>query len=234
MSDLAEYFSLVKDHPEMFRNPPGAGLEILLQESEIRQAEEYVAEKLRKSGKPVEWAQVGVAFKDPYLVLLRDAVRFPDGTLGTYLRSAPAADDFPGVAILPVWQGQVLLIRHFRHATRTWHLEIPRGFGMDPDARQSAGQELREEIGADEITLIDLGEAYPDASADNGTICYFYASVAKYGKPERQEGITDILPTPVAEFERMIRDGELKDGFLLMAYGLARAKNIDLVSGVAG
>jgi|SRR5580704_10463282 ADP-ribose pyrophosphatase len=89
MSNLAEYFSLVKDHPEMFHNPPGAGLEILLQESEIRQAEEYVAEKLRKAGKPVEWAQVGVAFEDPYLVLLRDAVRFPDGTLGTYLRSAP-------------------------------------------------------------------------------------------------------------------------------------------------
>jgi ADP-ribose pyrophosphatase len=233
MSDLAEYFSLVKDHPEMFRNPPGAGLEILLQESEIRQAEEYVAEKLRKAGRPVEWAQVGVAYKDQYLFLLRDAVRFPDGTLGTYLRSAPAPDDFPGVAILPVWQGQVLLIRHFRHATRAWHLEIPRGFGMDPDARQSARQELIEEIGADEITLVDLGEAYPDASADNGTICYFYASVGKYGKPEAQEGITDILPTPVAEFERMIRDGELKDGFLLMAYGLAKAKNLNLASGLA-
>jgi hypothetical protein len=104
---------------------------------------------------------------------------------------------------------------------------------MDPDARQSARQELIEEIGADEITLVDLGEAYPDASADNGTICYFYASVGKYGKPELQEGITDILPTPVTEFERMIRDGELKDGFLLMAYGLAKAKNLNLASGVA-
>jgi hypothetical protein len=49
---------------------------------------------------------------------------------------------------------------------------------MDPDARQSARQELIEEIGADEITLVDLGEACPDASAYNSTICYFYASVA--------------------------------------------------------
>lgn len=231
MSDLAGYFALVKARPELFYNPPG-GIEILLQESEIHQAEEHVAEKLRKAGAPPEWAQVGVAFKDQYFEILRDAVRFPDGSLGTYIRSVPSLNPFPGVAILPVWQGQVLLIRHFRHGARTWLLEIPRGFGMGPDPRQSARQELIEEIGAAEISLVDLGEANPDGSGSS-VVAFFYASVGSYGQPELGEGITDIVPTPVPDFERMIGGGELKDGFLLMAYGLARAKNLDLASGVA-
>jgi ADP-ribose pyrophosphatase len=226
VSDLTEYLSLVKARPELFRNPPGAAFEILLQESAIRQAEKRAAEGLQKAGAPAEWAQVGVVFRDQYVLLLRDAVRFPDGSLGTYIRTVPPEHSFPGVVILPVWRNQVLLIRHFRHATRAWHLEIPRGFGTDPDARQSARHELEEEIGAGEIKLVDLGETYPDAGMDSSSVVFFYASIDSYGKPELHEGITDILPTPVSEFERMIRDGELKDGYLLTAYGLAKARNL--------
>jgi ADP-ribose pyrophosphatase len=226
VSDLAEYFSLVEARPELFRNPPGAAFEILLQESEIHEAEKRAAERLQKAGAPAEWAQVGVAFRDQYVLLLRDAVRFPDGSLGTYIRTVQPEHSFQGVVVLPVWQDQVLLIRHFRHATRTWHLEIPRGFGMDPDARQSATNELKEEIGAAGIKLVDLGETYPDAGIDSSSVAFFYASIDSYGKPELHEGITDILPTPVSELERMTRDGELKDGYLLTAYGLAKARNL--------
>lgn len=226
VSDLAAYFALVKARPELFRNPPGAGFEILLEESEIHQAEERAAGRLKEAGAPTEWAQVGVAFRDQYVLLLRDAVRFPDGSLGTYIRTVPPQHSFQGVVILPVWQSQVLLIRHFRHATRAWHLEIPRGFGMDPDVQQSARYELAEEIGAVDISLVDLGETYPDSGIDSSSVAFFYANIGSYGKPELHEGITDILPTPVPEFERMIRDGKLKDGYLLAAYGLAKARNL--------
>lgn len=226
MSDLAAYFSLVTSRPELFSNPPGAGFEILLKEAEIQQAQKHAAEKLEKSGAPAEWAQVGVAFRDQYVLILRDAVRFPDGSLGTYIRSVPPAGSFPGVVVLPVWQGQVLLVRHFRHATRTWHLELPRGFGMSADIRDSARRELMEEIGASEIRLSNLGASYPDAGMDSSYVAFFYADIGSFGKPELHEAITDILPTPVDEFERMIRDGELTDGFLLAAYGLAKARNL--------
>lgn len=226
VSDLAAYFSLVKARPELFRNPPGASFEILLQESEIHQAEEFAAERLQQAGAPTEWAQVGVAFRDQYVLLLRDAVRFPDGSLGTYIRTVPPQHSFQGVVILPVWQGQVLLIRHFRHATRTWHLELPRGFGMGPDVQQSARHELLEEIGAADISLVDLGESYPDSGMGSSSVAFFYARIGSYGKPELHEGITNILPTPISEFERMIRESELKDGYLLAAYGLAKARNL--------
>lgn len=226
MADLAAYLSLVQSRPELFDNPPGAGFVILLEETQIQEAEETVAQKLRAVGAPAEWAEVGVAFQDQYLLLLRDAVRFADGSLGTYIRTVPDEESFPGVVILPLWRSQVLLVHHFRHATRAWHLELPRGFGSDPDPRISARRELIEEVGAAEIRLVHLGDSYPDAGSDSSRVAYFLADVDSYGRPEVREGITDIMPTPVAEFQRMISDGELEDGYLLAAYGLARAKNL--------
>ncbi len=226
MSDRAQYFALVKAHPELFRNPDGAGFRILLEEAEIAEAERTVADQLAKHGAPAAWAEVGVAFQDQYLLLLRDAVRFTDGSLGTYIRMVDPDGSFPGVVIMPVWQGQVLLIRHFRHATRQWHLEIPRGFGMDADAEVSARRELAEEISASGIRLVELGNMYPDAGAESSVVALFFAEVQSYGTADSHEGITDILPTPLAAFEQMIADGDLTDGYLLAAYARAKAKHL--------
>jgi ADP-ribose pyrophosphatase len=226
MSDRAAYRALMVSRPDLFRNPEGAGTTILLDDEEIRQAEEHIAEQLRKRGAPAEWAEVGVAFRDQYLFLIRDAVRFSNGSLGTYLRTVDPEQSFPGVVMLPVWQGKVLLIRHFRHASRAWHLEVPRGFGMDADPSVSALRELTEEIGASDVRLVELGHVYQDAAADDTPVAFFYAEVGSFGNPETDETITDILPTDISEFERMIREGELKDGFLLTAYGLAKAKGV--------
>jgi ADP-ribose pyrophosphatase len=222
-----DYFALVKARPDLFRNPDDAAFKILLDEAEIGQAEAYMAGKLTERGAPAEWAQVGVAYQDQYLYLLRDAVRFADGSLGTYIRSVdPEPDGCPGVAMLPVWQGQVLLIRHFRHGTRAWHLEIPRGFGSDSDPEVSARAELTEEIGAAEVTLTNMGELYSDAGSDGAPVILFYAEIGSYGGPELEEGISEIRPTPLADFERMIADGDLHDGYLLAAYARAKARHL--------
>jgi ADP-ribose pyrophosphatase len=226
VTDRADYFALVSARPELFRNPEGAGFVILLDEADISQAEAQTAGQLTKFGAPKEWAEVGVAFRDQYVLLLRDAVRFADGSLGTYIRTVAPQNSFQGVAILPVWRRQVLLIRHFRHATRAWHLEIPRGIGTAPDAEVTARRELAEEIGASGIKIRGLGETYPDTGAGSSAVALFYAEVDSYGTPEIHEGITAILPTPLAEFERMIADGELSDGFLLAAYARAKARNL--------
>jgi hypothetical protein len=41
-------------------------------------------------------------------------------------------------------------------------------------------------------------------------VAFFPANVDSFGKPELGEAITDIMPTPVAEFERSISHGELE------------------------
>ena len=226
MSSRSDYFALVRQRPQEFVNPQGAAFEILLEEGEIQRAEEQAGQRLVAAGLPPEWASVGVAFRDQYVTILRDAVRYVDGTLGTYIRMWDSHPEFRGVVVLPVWQEKVLLVRHFRHATRAWHLEIPRGFGSSEDAASGARRELEEEVGATVSRLVELGDVYPDAGAMGGRVALFLGEVESYGDGEAKEGITEILPTPVSEFERMIAAGELTDGFLLAAYARAKTRGL--------
>lgn len=216
----------MQSRPELFTNPPGAGFEILLDEAGIRDAETQAAARLQQAGAPPGWSEVGMAFRDQYILILRDAVRYVDGTLGTYIRMVSSFPGGVGVVILPVWQGKVLLINHFRHATRRWHLEIPRGFGPGPDPQRDAEREPQEEVGAEGVTLTGLGNTYPDTGTTDSQVALFYAEVDSYGKPELNEGITDIRPTPLAEFELMIANANLEDGCLLAAYAQAKARNL--------
>jgi hypothetical protein len=55
----------------------------------------------------------------------------------------------------------------------------------------------------------------------------FYTEIEAYGDAELQEGITEILPTPVPEVERMIREHEITSITLLVTY--TRAKLLRLL-----
>jgi ADP-ribose pyrophosphatase len=236
MESREAYRALIAARPELFENPEGAPFEILTDEAAIREAELARATELKHHPEySLDWARVGIVFKDQYLMILRDAIRFRGAAerdhngkppFGTYIRSVERYPDICGVVMLPVWQGKVLLVEHFRHATRSWHLEIPRGFGMSADSVDSARRELEEEVGAVISRLVQLGETYPDSGAGTGRVAIFFAELDAYGKPELREGIRRIVPTPVAEFETMIRDGKLTDGFMLIAYGLVKAKGL--------
>lgn len=226
VSKLSDYFALADTRPELFANPHGAGFTILLGEAEIREAQEQAAQRLAAYGGPPEWATVGVAYRDQYLLILRDAVRYTDGSLGTYIRAINPYPGHTGVAILPVCLGEVILIRHFRHATRSWHLEIPRGFGESGNTPEDARRELAEEIGATASRLVELGEFYPDTGVSDSRVALFYAEVPSYGEPDRMEAISDILPVPVPEFERMIGACEIEDAYALTAYARGKARQV--------
>jgi len=227
MSTLAEYLAFARAHPERFVNPPEGGFMILLGRDEIREVEAQMAQKLQAKGLPTEWAQVGIVYQDQYGMILRDAVRFPDGSLGTCIRSVDEDERAPGVVVLPLYQGQVLLIRHFRHGSRTWHLEVPQGFGIPGlTSEESIRLELQEEISATVSRLVSLGQFHPDTSVGANVIELFYADIESYGDVELQEGITELLPTPVAEVERMIRENEIDNVFLLVTYARAKLQGL--------
>lgn len=86
-------------------------------------------------------------FRNRYATLNNDLVRFPSGTTGKYLRfywNAPY-----GVMVFARnKEGSLLLVNNFRHETRAWHWEIPKGFGLEGmEALDCAKAELREETG---------------------------------------------------------------------------------------
>ncbi len=222
MSDRERYFELVHRYPELFANPPSASITIELELEKIDQIEQAKARELTDQGLPAEWASIGVAFEDQYGLLLRDAVYFGDGTSGTYIRFVNEAST-PGVIILPIYQDHVLLINHFRHATRTWHLELPRGFGLpDLTSEENARRELHEEIGASASRLVSLGHVHADASASMECNEFFFAQIDSYGEMDAFEGIDQIQPVAPSEFERLIRENVITDGYTIIAF--ARAK----------
>jgi ADP-ribose pyrophosphatase len=149
----------------------------------------------------------------------------PDGSLGTYVRSLVPAT--PGVVILPLLANRVVLIRHFRHATRQWHLELPRGFGSPNSTPETdARRELLEEIGAEATELIDLGRLHPDTGMDNSSVCLFAAHVTALGPAGVDEGISDLLTVSSQRLADLIRDGEITDGYTIATYARALLRDV--------
>ena len=216
------YANLREGFPELFVNPPGADYAILFEPDEVAAAEAAQAEELARYGMPASMAETGVVYADPYVMVLRDPVRRPSGALGTYIRAVPFGNA-SGVVILPVHNGRVILLRHFRHATRDWQWELPRGFGMPgADPADDARRELADELGVAAAQLHDLGTIYPDTGLTAAAVHLFLAEVAGEPRPaDREEGISEVRHVSPAELAELIRDEKIKDGFTIAAYARA-------------
>ncbi len=230
---LAAYDALRERHPDMFVNPPGGAIEILLNRADQERVAKEVTELAVTSGLPEESGDIGVVYRDPYVCVLRDAVRFPSGRTGTYIRLVSAAEA-AGAAVLPVLSdGRLILLRHFRHAERGWHWEIPRGFGSPgEDSASTARRELQEEVGCEASDLTHLGPMSPDtglrAGRDQLYLAHVDAATFQDGANPgaREEGIEGCRALSVKEFEDMLLSGRISDAYTLAAYGLARARGL--------
>ncbi|MFD3997063.1 NUDIX hydrolase [Streptomyces sp. NPDC058548] len=203
MEPAHRYEQLRSERPELFRNEPG-GIEILT------------------DPEAVTAAGGGVLYQDPYVLLVRDPVRFPDGREGTYIRSVSATAE-QGCVVLPLLGDRVVLIEHYRHATRSWQWELPRGFGTRGlTGAANAAKELDEEIGARVRELIPLGELHPDSGMTGDRVLLFAARIDAVGRLAEAEAIRSSLTIPFAEAEEMIADGRVTDGFTIAAMTRAR------------
>ena len=231
---LARYDQLRAERPHLFVNPAGAAYEILFDRADQDAVADETAGTLRTSGIPEEYGDIGVVYEDPYILLVRDAVRFRSGKLGAYIRFV-GADPGTNVAVVPVvpTASSIVLVRHFRHGSRQWHWEIPRGFNVPgADAPTSARQELVEETGlhVDDVSLLgrictdgDFDEVYL-ASLDPGAVAGLDSSSAPVTGDAAEEGIDEVRLVPLAECARMIADGEVTDIYLLAAYAFLVAR----------
>jgi len=224
---LQTYKDIVRDRPDLFQVPVG-GFEILTSDEEIRDAEKTVEDDLVRNGLHAEWARVGVAFEDQYNLILRDAVRFPDESLGTYYRILMKSGDPCGSAVLPVYGGKIQLLRHYRHATQAWHLEIPRGARADGGGSlvAAARDELFEEMGGVPESLIDLGVLHSSSGLTQESFQLYLGNLSKVGLPNINEGIAEIVSCSLAEFERAIAYGEITDAFTISAFARARLRGL--------
>lgn len=202
------YDEIRQERPDLFYNPPNASYEILHDPSLVALAESAEESRLQALGIPTSRSVTGVVYEDPYLIVLRDAVRRPDGSLGTYVRIL-FANLSADAAVLPLCGGKIVLLHQFRHATRSWHLEIPRAYGQgNLSTTDLARQEIREEIQADAINLVHLGPFYPHTGIAAEQVELFLAEISGTGASQGMEEISAIEFRTPYQVAQMIRGDE--------------------------
>lgn len=221
---LTEYLEFARAHPHLFDDNRD-GMRILLDPAEILAVEAEVGARLRLRGIDPAQAQVGIACRDPWVLLIRDAVEFPDRARRTHARLVNTGGD--GAAVLPVLDGKVVLIRTFRHGPRRWMWEIPRGAieaGQGPV--EAAHAEVREEIGGEIDELLPMGFVYGATHMYRNGAHLFFARLRSTGVPQAAEAIAAIEAFTVAQTERMLREGEILDAISVSAFLHARLRGL--------
>lgn len=126
------------------------------------------------------------------------------------------ADSIAGVAVLPVRDGRVGLIRIFRHPLGVWSLEAIKGHAEPgEDAREAAARELLEESGFSVAAnkFIDLGAIAPEGGVIEGRSRLFVGVLTEQAKrtvtPELGHG--ELVFYSQDDIDDLIERGEIED-----------------------
>jgi ADP-ribose pyrophosphatase len=191
-------------------------IEVVVDPAEIAKIEKVQENRLLKKGfskaDALEFSRVGIVREDQYWIWLRDAVYFPNKIPGTYDRllwKSELKNRFAGVAVLPVLpSGQIVLNLNYRHATRSWELELPRGgINAKETIEEAAMREVKEETGLVASSLVFLGEMAPDTGVLSSVTPVFMGKISaqEESQPEYSEAIAGIIS---------FTKEELKEGFI--------------------
>lgn len=220
---LDEYLCLIKNHPDLFTNK-NAVIKVITDNHFLREASQAGAER------GIGESEIGILVDDTYYVFLRDLVQFPDGSIGPYDRLIHKGQltGNNSVVMLAKYQESIILLHIYRHATRSWHYEFPRGFaetGLSPI--ENVKKELREEINGEAGKILPLGTVHPDTGLCSNEVHLFYCELQSLGEANQNEGIEKVELVTLSRLESMIRKGEVTDGYTLAAY--TRAKLTGLI-----
>lgn len=172
--------------------------------------------------------QVGeeVRYRGPFLTVVGGT--YDDGEGGTFAREFLR---HPGaVAVVPVVDGAVVLVRQFRAAAGRDLLEIPAGLlDVDGEDREAAARrELEEEVGLRATGHLDLlVEYFPSAGMADHRV-WIYLATETEGCAARPQGVEEqqmtIERVPFGGLDGLLASGEVVDGKTIVGLLLAKER----------
>lgn len=194
-----KYLDLINRYP-LLTQPLGSAskgeIEIVLDKNRLAAIE-------KSSGR-----DVGVVAEDKYWIWINDACIFPSGSEGVYGRILwiKGLESTPGVAVMPIMpDGKIVLNCNFRHATRSWEIELPRGgVNAGEEIEAAARRETMEETGMAVDSLVLLGAIPPDSGLTATVVPIYLAKVVKQQttQQEETEAIEEILSLSLKEIKQ--------------------------------
>lgn len=185
-------------------------------ESMLRIQHEYCNQFIKKglkNDKAKQYSRVGVVQEDPYWIWLRDPLILPNRTTTAYNRFFPRSglNGVSGIVVMGIDKKHKILINIiFRHATRSWEVELPRGAReKNETSEQAAFRELEEETGFRAKNLIKIASIASDSGILSNFMDLYIATDLNFFKSNREdcEAIGDSIAISKQSLKQAFVDG---------------------------
>jgi rSAM/selenodomain-associated transferase 1 len=177
----------------------------------------------------LELAASALVAGSPWRAVLHDRIRWNGGETEYGYLAVPRAVFVAAVTL----DGDLLLVRQYRHPVRDWTLEVPAGSVADGESPLEAAQrELREETGGTASKWTYLTTFFSSSAHISLRSDAFLATDVELGAAEPEEGeLVTLVRVPLAESIRRARAGGFTEGqtaltILLAAERLGRRDGV--------
>jgi len=159
-------------------------------------------------------------YRNNWMRVREDEILRSNGERGVY----GVVEKHDAAIILPLDQGRVWLVEQFRYTIGERALELPQGgWEMEVDhPEELARGELKEETGMEAAEMIRLGKLWIAYGFLRQKQHVFLATGLTHTEkePDAEEHDLVVRSFALAEFEEMMRNGVIRDGCTLAAWGL--------------
>lgn len=164
-----------------------------------------------------------VIFRNNYVGLRNDLVRYPNGEINDY--AVVESKDFCGTLCLTK-NKKLVVVKQFRYPWLRTSQELSSGnIEQGETPKEAAIREVQEETGYRVIKISPLLDYYP--MGNNCTVGYIFIAEVEFSDSTFDtDEIEQVKEYSIEEFDKLIEKGEIIHGTTLLVYFYAKNKGL--------